>query len=95
MVFVPVFLFMPVYLYVYASVKNPGANFSFEKITRDVGKLMKNSTAQNYIRLFLALVVIRWFLQDIRNKRGLMSMITHWFSSGFRIYLFFFLIHHE
>ena len=92
MVVVPVCMFMPVYL-----VKNPGANFSFEKITRHfyVGKLMKNITVQNYIRLCLALVVISWFLEDIRHTEEFMSMITRWFSSGFGIYLFCFLIDHE
>ena len=91
MAFVPISMFMPVYL-----VKNPGANFSFERITRHfyVGKLMKNITVQNYIRLSLALVVISWFLED-NNKEEFMSMITHWFSSGFGIYLFCFLIDHE
>ena len=90
MVVVPVCIFMPVYL-----VKNPGANFSFEVMARLFSKLMKNITVQNYIRLLLALFVTSGFLEYIRDKEEVSPIITNWFSSGFRIYLFFFLIDYD
>ena len=78
---------MSVYL-----VKNPGANFSFEKITSHfyVGKLMKKITVQNYLRLCIAFFVTSWFLEVIRGKEEVLPIITNWFSSGFKnIFNFF------